>query len=130
VRRTSLTRYGLWQRAEKAFGSWDEALVAADIPVAKEPLWMLPRDSELSLDILIEALPDPIVARLSSLSVAKVRGRRRANGAPDAARQLVRRIMATDRLGKVADEVIAKELGISTEEVASVRESEGIASPG
>ena len=130
VRRTSLTRYGLWQRAEKAFGSWDEALVAADIPVAKEPLWMLPRDSELSLDILIEALPDPIVARLSSLSVAKVRGRRRANGAPDAARQLVRRIMATDRLGKVADEVIAKELGISTEDVASVRESEGIASPG
>ena len=127
--RTTLTRYGLWKRAEQHFGSWEGAIAASGIAVAKEPLWMLPRDRELSLDILIEALPDANVARLSGLSLPKIRARRRANGAPDAARQLSRRVVATDLLGGVPDEAIAAQLGVPVEAIVRIREAEEIAPP-
>jgi len=128
VRRPTLSRYGLWERAETHFGSWSKAVSAAGIPLAAEPLWQLPaRDPELSFDILVEALPDAIVARLCSVTLAKVRRRRRDNGAPDPTRQLHRRVLATNRLDVVSDEVIATQLGVSTEAIAEVREAERLA---
>jgi hypothetical protein len=125
VKRPTLVRYGLWERAEAQFGSWDEAVAAAGIPVPNTALWQLPaRDPDLSFDILVEALPDEVVARLCSVTLAKVRRRRRDNGAPDPARQLHRRVLATNQLGVDSDEVIAAQLGVSAEAIAQVREAE------
>jgi len=126
--RAVLVRYGLWERAEAHFGSWNEAVQAAGIPVAEETLWALPaRDPELSFDILVEALPNAVVARLCAVTIQKAARRRRDNGAPDPARQLHRRIVATGQLGVAADEAIAAQLGITANEVAKVREQEALA---
>lgn len=126
VSRAALSRHGLVQRAEKHFTSWDEAVRAAGIEPA-EPLWQLPRDPDLSLDILIEALPDDVVARITAMDVKKVRARRKANDAPDPANQLRRRLVATEKLGKVPDADLAAQLLIPVEVVVAVREVEGLA---
>jgi len=124
--RSALVRWGLWKRAGEQFGSWEGAVEASGLSVA-EPLWKLPRDPEVALDILVEALPDAVVARLAELSSEEVALHRRRMGGPSPAQQLTRRLVATERLGSVPDEQLAHELAVPVAEVEQVREREGIA---
>ncbi len=124
--RAALVRWGLWRRAGAQFGSWEQAVEASGVSVA-EPLWKLPRDPEIALDILVEALPDAVVARLAARSLEEVALHRRRMGGPSPTQQLTRRLVATERLGVVPDAQLARELAVPVTEVEQVREREGIA---
>lgn len=121
--RPTLVRYGLWERVNQHLGGWETAVAATGVTPA-EPLWKLPRDPELAFDILIEALPDETVARLTEESIAKVRTRRKQTNGPSPEEQLTRRLVATEQLGSVPDAEIAAHLGLEVEDVARVREAE------